>query len=47
MVAFPDGGLLYGVPELSTLGEIRGLDLDDEGRAWIMGEGGVALYPLR
>jgi len=47
LVAFPDGGLLYGVPELSTLGEIRGLDLDDEGRAWIMGEGGVALYPLR
>ncbi len=46
LVALPEGELLYGVPELSTLGEIRGMHLDEQARIWILGDGGVALYPL-
>lgn len=43
----PDGAPLYGAPDLSTLGEIREMRLDEAGRIWVMGEGGVAVYPLR
>ncbi|MCP4806588.1 MAG: hypothetical protein GY913_29490 [Proteobacteria bacterium] len=34
-----------GAPELWTLGELRGLDVDTEGRVWVFGERGYALLP--
>lgn len=41
----PDGERILGTPELWTLGSIEGLQVDPQGRIWVLGERGAALVP--